>query len=293
MAETTLPAAPWAALDRWALDPVTVVILFGVGSAYVAGCVRARRLGRPFQAHRPVAFAAGWVVLVLALVSPIDSSADVSFTMHMLQHLLLTLVAPPLLAFGAPITLAFATLPTGGARALAGVLRSRGVRALANPVVGWSLFVGVPIAVHASRLFDLALTSTQWHAVEHAAWVGAALVYWWPIVGVDPSPHTIGYGARLLSLLLAMPAMSFLALAIYTADAPLYGTYASLPSPWGPQALADQRNAAVLMWVAGNLALVVAMLLVATSWKRHDDEAQRRIEAREDAAVAAARIAPG
>ena len=88
-----------------------------------------------------------------------------------------------------------------------------------------------------------------------------------------------------------MPAMSFLALAIYTADAPLYGTYASLPSPWGPQALADQRNAAVLMWVAGNLALVVAMLLVATSWKRHDDEAQRRIEAREDAAVAAAHIA--
>ena len=108
-------------------------------------------------------------MLVLALVSPIDSYADVSFTMHMLQHLLLTLVVPPLLALGAPITLA-ATLPTGGAQALAGVLRSRGVRALANPVLGWSLFVGVPIAVHASRLFDLALTSTQWHAVEHEAW---------------------------------------------------------------------------------------------------------------------------
>ena len=174
---------------------------------------QSRRLGRPFPVRRPVAFAAGWVVLVLALVSPVDSYADVSFTMHMLQHLL-TLVVPPLLALGAPITLAFATLPTGGAQALAGVLRSRGVRALANPVVGWSLFVGVPIAVHASRLFDLALTSTRWHAVEHGV-VGAALVYWWPIVGVDPSPHPIGYGARLLSLLLAMPAMSFLALAIY------------------------------------------------------------------------------
>ena len=292
MAEATLPADPWAELGRWALDPVTIAILFGVGSAYVAGCVRARRLGRPVPVRRPVAFAAGWVVLVLALVSPIDAYADVSFTVHMLQHLLLTLVAPPLLALGAPITLALATLPTDGARALAGVLRSRGARALANPVVGWSLFVGVPVAVHASRLFDLALTSTQWHAVEHAAWVGAALVYWWPIVGVDPSPHPMGYGARLLSLLLAMPAMSFLALAIYTADAPLYGSYASLPSPWGPQALADQRNAAVLMWVAGNLALVVAMLLVASSWKRHDDEAQRRIEAREDAAVATAGIAP-
>ena len=111
--------------------------------------------------------------------------------------------------------------------------------------------------------------------------------------GVDPSPHPVGYGARLLSLLLAMPAMSFLALVIYTADASLYRTYASLPSPWGPHALADQRNAAVLMWLAGNLAIVAAMLLVAASWKRHDDEAQRRLESREDAVMAAAGTAPG
>jgi putative copper resistance protein D len=85
-----------------------------------------------------------------------------------------------------------------------------------------------------------------------------------------------------------MPAMSFLAVAIYSADAPLYPTYATLPPPWGPGALEDQRNAAELMWVAGNLALVVAIVLVAASWKRHDDEAQRRLEAREDAAEAGA-----
>jgi len=293
MVVATVPVDGWGALGRWALEPAMVAILLGVGSAYLAGCVRARRLGRSFPARRPIAFAAGWVALVLALVSPVDVYADVSFTVHMLQHLLLTFVAPPLLALGAPITLALATLPTREARSLAGVLRSRGASILGNPVVGWALFVGVPIVVHASRLFDVALASSGWHALEHAAWVGAALVYWWPIVGVDPSPHPVGFGARLLSLLLAMPAMSFLALVIYTADAPLYRTYASLPSPWGPQALADQRNAAVLMWLAGNLALVAAMLLVAASWKRHDDEAQRRLESREDAVMAAAGTAPG
>ena len=270
-------------LDRWAFDPMTVAFLLGLGSAYVAGTVRARRRGHPMPTGRLLAFGSGWVALTVALVSPVDVYADVSFTVHMLQHLLLTLVAPPLLALGAPISLALRSLPRGPARALASALRSRPAGWLANPVVGWALFVGVPVVVHASRLFDLALRSTEWHAVEHGLWIGAALVYWWPIVGSDPSPHPMRYPVRMLSMLLAMPAMAFLALGIYSADAPLYPTYAALPAPWGPDALADQRAAAVLMWLAGNLAMVVAMLLVAASWKRHDDEAQRRREAREDA----------
>lgn len=270
-------------LSRWAFDPVTVALLLGLGSSYAAGAVRARRRGHPAPLGRLAAFACGWVALMVALVSPVDVYADVSFSVHMLQHLLLTLVAPPLLALGAPITLALRTLPRGPARALSSAMRSRAARLLANPVAGWALFVGVPVVVHTSRLFDLALRSSGWHAVEHGLWIGAALVYWWPIVGADPSPHPMPYPVRMLSMLLAMPAMAFLALGIYSADAPLYPTYAVLPAPWGPDALADQRAAAVLMWLAGNVAMVVAMLLVAASWKRHDDEAQRRREAREDA----------
>lgn len=286
------PGDPSPALSRWAADPLTVALLLGLGSSYVAGALRARRRARPMPAGRVAAFASGWVLLAVALVSPVDVYADVSFTVHMVQHLMLTLAAPPLLALGAPITLALRSLPRAPAKALASALRSRPARWLADPVVGWALFVGVPVLVHASGLFDVALRSTGWHAVEHGLWLGAALVYWWPIVGVDPSPHPMRYPVRLLSMLLTMPAMSFLALGIYSADTPLYPTYAALPPPWGPAALADQRAAAVLMWLAGNFVMVVAMLLVAASWKRDDDEVQRRREAREDAMASSAGALP-
>src|SRR4029453_13900974 len=93
------------------------------------------------------------------------------------------------------------------------------------------------------------------------------LVYWWPIVGRDATAHPMGYPIRLLSLFLVMPAMSFLALAIYSARAPLYDGYATLPAPWGPSALADQRAGATMMWLGGKLALVLASVIVAPRWQ--------------------------
>lgn len=286
MVSNAVPADGWWSFGSWVFDPVSVGVVLASASAYLAGVRAGARRGRPARRRARAAFAAGMATAVLALLSPIDAYAEVSFTVHMLQHLLLTIVAAPLLVLGEPLRVALRALPAGSARALARALRTAPARWLANPVVAWACFVGVPVAVHLSSFFDLALRSGGWHAVEHALWVGAALIYWWPIVGADPSPHPMSYPARILSLLLAMPAMSFLALAIYASANPVAPSYAALPPPWGPSALEDQSNAAVVMWVGGNLVLVAAMLLVAASWKRHDDEAQRRIEDREDAAAA-------
>jgi putative copper resistance protein D len=274
-------------LGRWAFDPVVVLAIAAAGSAYAAALIRLRRRGVAMPRGAAVSFFGGLGVLVVALVSPVDAYADVSFSVHMAQHLLLTLLAPPLLALGAPVTLALRVAPPRAARGLSAALGSRPGIFLARPVVGWVLLVGVSYAVHLSSLFDAALRSSGVHAFEHALWLGVALIYWWPIVGRDPSPHPVRYPVRLLSLFLLMPAMSFLAVAIYTGGAPMYATYASLPAPWGPGALASQRDAAVMMWLVGNLGLVVAMLIVAGSWKRDDDARQRRLEAREDAAARA------
>ena len=275
---------PWSWILTWPADPVAVALLLATGILYAGGLRRLRLAGTPFPSRWALTFWFGLGALAVALVSPVDAYADASFSVHMAQHLFLTFVAPPLLALGAPITLALRACSPERARWITRILRGPVGRTLANPLVGFTLFVSVPFAIHLSPLFDAALREPLVHRAEHAAWIAAALIYWWPIVGRDPTPHPVSHPERMLSLFLAMPMMSFLALTIYVADEPLYPTYAALPDPWGAKALVEQRWAAVQMWLVGNLALVVAILCVAVAWKHAEDEGQRRLEARVDAA---------
>ncbi len=275
---------PWSWITTWPADPFAVAMLMVVGFLYVGGLRRLRVAGTPFPARWALAFWFGLGALALALLSPVDAYAEASFSVHMTQHLLLTFLAPPLLALGAPITLALRACTPDRARWITGILRGPLGRTLSNPMVGFTLFVGVPFAIHLSPLFDAALRDAFVHRAEHLAWVTAALIYWWPIVGRDPAPHPMSHPVRMLSLFLAMPMMSFLALTIYLAGEPLYSAYSALPEPWGSRALEEQRWAAVQMWLVGNLALVLAILFVAVAWKHKEDEGQRRVEARLDAA---------
>jgi putative copper resistance protein D len=276
-----LPSAdPARALLQWSLDPLPIAACFLAGAAYVSGLRRLRASGRPYARSRPPAFFAGLAALLVALASPVDVYAEVLFSVHMVQHLLLAYVAPPLLALGAPITLALAaTRPTVRNRFLVPFLRSKLVSLLSLPTVGWTLFVVSGFAVHFSGLFEAALEQTRVHAIEHVIFLGVGLLFWWPIVGVDPAPHRMSYPARLMSLSMAMVVTGFVAVALYSADRPLYAWYAALPAPWGPAALPDQRRAAAIMWVLGSLILIVAGLFAAAAWRRHDEARQRRIEA--------------
>ncbi|MEX0991786.1 MAG: cytochrome c oxidase assembly protein [Actinomycetota bacterium] len=252
------------------MDGLALASLAAAALLYALGLRRVRASGAPFQGSRVAWFYAGIAALLVALGPPMHGLAEETFLAHMAQHLLLVLVAPPMLALGAPITLALrASTPRVRTRVLVPLLRSPAARFLSNPIVGWVLLIGVSFGVHVTPIFDQALRSGVVHGAEHIVWLTAALIYWWPIVGRDPSPHRISFPVRMLSLFLAMPAMSFLALAIYSATVPLAPTYAALnPS----NALADQQSAAVLMWLFGNVLLTVAILAVAIAWKHHDTE---------------------
>jgi putative copper resistance protein D len=273
------PAGPGDALFHWSLDPVPLAGCVLAGALYLGGLRRVRARGHPFAGSRPAAFGAGLAALLVALVSPVDAYAGAMFSVHMVQHLLLSYVAPPLLALGAPVTLAIAASRPGTRRRLVlPVVRSRALSVLSHPIVGWSLFVVSSFAIHFSGLFEAALERPWVHAVEHGIFLGVGLLFWWPIVGVDPSPHRMSYPARLFSLSMAMVVTGFVAVAITSADRPLYAWYQALPAPWGPAALSDQRWAAAIMWVAGSLILIVAGLFVAAAWRRDDEGRQRRIE---------------
>jgi len=264
-------------LSGWTFDPTVVAALLATGALYLRGVRRVRRPDRKL-ANRAACFLGGLVVLWVALQSPIDTYADTRLAVHMVQHLLLTMVAAALLVLGAPVTVALrAATPAFRRRWLVPLLRSRTVRLLTAPPVAWAQFALVLWGSHFSPLYEAAVRSAGVHALEHLLYVASAALFWSPVAGVDPSPKRLTHPARLLYLFLAMPQASFLGLAMWGANQVLYPSY---QAALGPAALDDQRLAGTIMGSAGMLVMVPALGLVLLDWLRREEREAVRIDAR-------------
>jgi putative copper resistance protein D len=232
---------------------------------------------------------AGLATIGLALTSPIEAYEGVLFSVHMVQHMLLELLAAPLLLAGGPITLALRVAsPTHRHRLLA-VLRSRVVHVVSFPVVAWVVFAAVNWGWHFSAAYDVALENEAVHYFQHATFLAAALLFWWPAIGADPSPWRLPHPVRLLYLFLAMPQNSFLGVALMSAKEVLYPHYVTNARAWGLSPLEDQQLGGVIMWVVGDVAFLAGMAVVVALWVRHEERRTRRIDAR----LAAERAARG
>lgn len=238
-----------------------VVLVLIVGSCYAFGIARARARGRRIPLAVQLSFYAGLAVIGGALVGPMDDLADASFAWHMLEHLLLTGLAAPLLVLGAPVRVALASLPARPATALAGALRSGPIRWLTNPMVALVIFLAVMYGTHFSPFYEASLANEAVHAAEHTLYLAAAFIFWTSILAVAPAPHAATHPLRILTLILAMPTTAFLGFALYVARHPLYAHYAALPG-----ALADQRDAGTVMWLGGGVPLFVALLWCGADW---------------------------
>ena len=243
--------------------------------------VRASRRVRGWPMSRLAAFCGGVAVLGLALASPVAVLSHGLFSVHMVQHLALTMVAAPLLVLGAPAALALRAAPGPVRRRLGRVLHSGAVRALGHPLLAWSTFALVMWVSHFSSLYDLALESPALHAAEHALYLGAGVLFWWPVAGLDPGAAHMTHPVRILYLVAALPQQSFLGLAIYSASRVLYPHYATLETPaWAPSPAADQRIAGIVMWVGGDFLFIACLMAAIAAWIRHERREEARVDRR-------------
>jgi putative membrane protein len=249
-------------LSQWTPAP-PLATLAAAGLAYALGVRRTRR----WPARRSACFAAGLLVLAVALASGVDVWADRLQSVHMVQHMLLLLVAPALLCAGAPVSLALRALRPPPRRRLAAALRH------VHPAAGFAALAGTLLAVHLTPLYE---ARGVLHDAEHVALVTAGLLFWAPLVGADP--YRVGATGRIALALAAMAPMGALSAVLLT-GAPRSARYAASAAAAGVDPADDQRAAAVVMWVGGGLVLTAAVLVLAGMALWEEEARMRRREA--------------
>jgi cytochrome c oxidase assembly factor CtaG len=265
----------------WTFDPLpTLGIIVALGWwQWAVRRVNALHPTNPVPASRTIAFIAAMVALAFALLSGIGRYDTSLFSVHMVQHVLLLLVAPPLIALSAPITLVLRLSSASTRRRwILPILHSRPVRFLAFPVTAWLIFAAVMWATHVSGLFDAALENPLVHDFEHGLFLASALLFWWPAIGLDPAPWRTSHPVRIVYVFLQMTQNTFLAVVILNVPTVLYRHYATLVRPWGPNALDDQKLAAGIMWLAGDLIFISAIMLLVGGWMRAEDRSTTRMD---------------
>ena len=288
-----LPPAPDLAafVLGWSFDLTIWLPLVLAAAAYLWAVRRvdAAHPANPVPRDRPAFFLLGLAAIAIALQSGVERYDTTLFSVHMLQHVILIFLAAPAIVLAAPITLVLrVATPRTRQRWVLPILHSRIVRMIGHPLVAWLLFTAVMWGTHFSPLFDAALENVWLHDLEHVLYLASSMLFWWPIVGRDPSPWRMSHPARLLFMFLEMPFNSFLGVAIMFAGTVLYPHYATTGRLWGPTPLEDQQAAGAIMWGVGDAGFLLALLLATAAWMRHDEAVTRRREAMEDARAAAA-----
>lgn len=272
------------ASSNW--QPEVTLVVGVMGALYAGGWWRLRRRGSRTATRWQLAlYLGGLATVCLALLSPINSLASVLFFVHMVQHELLTMVAAPLLLLANPLAAFLWALPRRprqqvGRLLTRGALLRRGLRAVTWMPVAWIVFVVNLWAWHHPAAYQVALRNALIHDLEHLAFFGTALLFWWPVI--NPAPRVRGhvhYGLRILYVLLAAGQDTLLAGLIGLADRVLYPYYTAVPRLWGLSPLDDQAWGGAIMWVTGSAIYTTAILLLVARAFDHEDRVMRLREA--------------
>jgi cytochrome c oxidase assembly factor CtaG len=252
----------------WTLDPWVAAPLALAAGIYVRGWLRLHaRVPQRFGAGCLAAFLGGLAAIAVALASPLHALGAQLLQAHMLQHLLLMMVAPPLLWLGAPLLPLLHGLPRGILRTWVGRLFAWPALTyvgqwLVHPPVAWVVYVGSTWAWHTPALYERALAAEFWHEAQHVCFLATALAFWWPVVPPWPSRPLLPPWGIVLYLLLADLQNTVLSAWLVFAERLIYPSYATVPRLWGIAALDDQAAAGALMWVPGSVAFLLPIAWV-------------------------------
>jgi putative membrane protein len=280
------PTGPDELWSAWNVDLLVLASLVAAGWAYRRGVLalwaRAGR-GRGVRGWQALCFAVGLLAVFVALVSPLDRLSLALFSAHMTQHVLLVLVAAPLLVLGQPATAFLWVLPLNTRRGVGRWWRqAAGARRvwfiLSAPVVAWVLHASATWVWHLPGLYEAALTSRLLHIVEHIAFLGTAALFWWAIAHAGARGQ-MGHGAAILYVFTMMMQGGLLGALMTFSGRPWYAAYASTVEVWGLTPTEDQQLAGLIMWIPASLTYLVAALILMAVWLHEAERQVRRNEA--------------
>ncbi|MFR9676443.1 cytochrome c oxidase assembly protein [Streptomyces sp. TR06-5] len=278
---TELPPFTLGRALEFSSDPFFLVSCVLALLLYGWGVLRLRRRGDAWPAGRSVGFVLGLFTVLLVMCTGLNDYGMVLFSAHMVQHMIISMLSPILLLLGAPVTLALRALPAAGRghrgprELLVALLHSRYVRVVSHPAFTIPLFIASLYGLYFTPLFDVLMSSRTGHVAMMVHFLAVGLVFFWPIMGVDPGPHRPGYVMRMLELFAGMPFHAFFGIALMMGTAPMVATYADPPDSLGVTALADQTAAGGIAWAFSEIPSVLVLIALVFQWYFSDQRQAR------------------
>jgi cytochrome c oxidase assembly factor CtaG len=282
------PFTPAEIFTQIHLTSLVAVFLVVAAALYLYGVYKMRLRGHYWAPGRTLAFLLGGLGSIAAVsVSGIEAYDSTLLSVHMVQHMVLSMVGPIFLALGAPVTLALRTMRPRPRRVLLDVLHSRVIKVLTFPLVAFGIFIANPFALYFTGLYRLTLEHEWLHELVHVHFIVTGCLFFWPLLGLDPLPNRWPYPGRALLMVLSVPFHTVLGLTIMQSKTLLAGDYyPSLHLAWS-NPWSDQVVAGGILWAGGEIVSVTMLGILIVQWIKQSEREAKRIDRALDRAEAA------
>jgi cytochrome c oxidase assembly factor CtaG len=257
----------------WSFDPIVVVSLMLTAGLFIWGLKKVWQrsgVGKGIRKWEAMAFAAGWLALFIALVSPVHAWGRVLFSAHMTQHEILMLVAAPLFVLGRPLIAFASALPLRWSRRIAAVTKTGWIQqswqVLTLPFVAWLIHAVALWTWHVPVLFEAVLHNEWVHTAQHLSFLLSALLFWWALI--HGRQGWMGYGAGVLYVFTTSLHSGLLGALLTFSDSVWYPSYVGLTNSWGLTPLEDQQLGGLIMWIPAGVLYAFAGLALVAGWLR-------------------------